>query len=413
MITDRLIVCIASSWDYDPTSKHQIMKILSSHNHVLWINYHGSRRPRISGVDFVDACAALRRVACGLRQATPSITQLTPMVIPGATRPPLARVHERLLIAQLRRGIQVVSRGQARPIQVWSFAPDVPYLMGAFGEECFVYYCVDEYTHFEGFDSKRIAAAENELIDGADVVITTSEPLLEAKRSRRADVVLVRHGVDYDHFARAWRSALPRPADLATIPGPLFGFFGLIHHWVDCALLAEVARRRPSYSFVLIGDCKSDVSELQALDNVHLLGRRPYEELPAYCAAFDAGMLLFARNAMTRSVNPVKMYEYLAAGLRIVSTPLPEAKRFEGPIIVADTAEAFAGACDRVLAEHSSCDANCISRLVEGETWASKVEYLSDIITAKTNPPLRYASAPSDDVFLSRSNKPELTPSTC
>jgi hypothetical protein len=147
---------------------------------------------------------------------------------------------------------------------------------------------------------------------------------------------------------------------------------------------------------------------LQGLDNVHLLGRRPYAELPAYCAAFDAGMLLFTRNAMTRSVNPVKMYEYLAAGLRVVSTPLPEAKRFEGPIIVAETAGSFAEACDRVIAEQNSYDHQCISRLVEGETWASKVEYLSDIITAKTNPPLRFASMPADDVFTSVNDQREL-----
>jgi glycosyltransferase involved in cell wall biosynthesis len=310
-----------------------------------------------------------------------------------------------LLAAQVRRGIQAINRRHAKPIQVWSFAPDVPYLVGAFGEECFVYYCVDEYTRFQGFDSKQIAAAEDELIDRADMVITTSEPLMEAKKARRPDVVLVRHGVDFDHFARAWRSTPPRPMDLANVPGPIFGFFGLIHHWVDLALLAEVARRRPCYSFVLIGDCKSDVSELQALENVYLLGRRPYEELPAYCAAFDAGMLLFTRNAMTRSVNPVKMYEYLAAGLRVISTPLPEARRFEGPIILTDTAEAFADACDQVLAERRSNDTMRISGLVQGETWASKVEYLSKIVKARTDPQLRVVSVPRDYVQSPRSDQ--------
>ncbi len=411
MIKGRLIVCIASSWDYDPTSKHQIMKILSTHNDILWINYHGSRRPRISSADLWDGCAALRRVARGLHRATSSIVQLTPLVIPGATNPLLWRLHQRLLIAQLRRGVRTMTNGQERPIQVWTFAPDVPYLVGALDEECFVYYCVDEYTQFDGFESKHITAAENELIDRADVVITTSGPLMDTKRARRPDAVLVRHGVDYDHFARSWRSLLPRPADLATIPRPIFGFFGLIHHWVDRALLADVARQRPLYSFVVIGDCKADVSELEALDNVFLLGRRPYEDLPTYCAAFDAGMLLFTRNAMTRSVNPVKMYEYLAAGLPVISTPLPEAKRYEGPIIMADTARSFAQACDRVLDGHNGYDRKTISGFVESETWASKVEYLSDVITARTNPPLRAMSKPRDEVLPPDRTVPEMVPS--
>ncbi|UCC28901.1 MAG: glycosyltransferase [Phycisphaerales bacterium] len=413
MIKGRLIVSIASSWDYDPTSKHHLMRILSRHNDVLWINYHGSRRPEINGRDLKGTCSALARVSHGIRRATSSIFQLTPLVLPGATNPLLQRLHQRMLIAQIRRGIRIVSGGREKPVQVWSFAPDVPYLVGPFDEECFIYYCVDEYTQFEGFDSRRIAAAENEMIDRADVVVTTSEPLLITKRARRHDTVLVRHGVDYDHFAAAWWSSLPRPADLAAIPRPIFGFFGLLHHWVDCALLAKVARLRPLYSFVLIGDCKVGVGELERLDNVFLLGRRPYEDLPAYCAAFDAGMLLFARNAMTRNVNPVKMYEYLAAGLPIVSTPLPEAERYEGPIIIADTAERFAQACDRVLATQHSGDREAISRLVENETWASKVEYLSDIIVARANRALPTVSKPRQDVVPTGRTEREIAAATC
>lgn len=409
MIKNRLIVSIASSWDYDPTSKHHIMKILSRHNDVLWINYHGSRRPEINGRDLKGTCSALARVTRGIRQATSSVFQLTPLVLPGATNPLLQRLHQRMLVAQIRRGIRTVTGGREKPVQVWSFAPDVPYLVGAFDEECFIYYCVDEYTQFEGFDSERIAAAENEMIDRADIVVTTSEPLLKTKRARRHDAVLVRHGVDYDHFAAAWWSSLPRPADLAAIPRPIFGFFGLIQHWVDCALLAKVACLRPLYSFVLIGDCKVDVGELERLDNVFLLGRRPYEDLPAYCAAFDAGMMLFVHNAMTRNVNPVKMYEYLAAGLPIVSTPLPEAERYEGPIILADTAERFAQACDQALATQHSRDREAISRLVENETWASKVEYLSDIIVARTNPAPRAVSKPRREVVPSVRTAHEMT----
>ena len=317
-----------------------------------------------------------------------------------------------MLIAQIRRGIRTVSGGRDKPVQVWSFAPDVPYLVGAFDEVCFIYYCVDEYTQFEGFDCRRIAAAESEMIDHADLVVTTSEPLLTTKGAQRRDTVLVRHGVDYDHFAAAWCSSLPRPVDLATIPRPIFGFFGLLHHWIDYALLAKVARLRPLYSFVLIGECKISAPELEGLDNVFLLGRRPYEDLPSYCAAFDAGMLLFARNAMTHNVNPVKMYEYLAAGLPIISTPLPEAERFEGPIIIADTAEQFAQACDQVLVTQESRDREAISRLVENETWVSKVEYLSDIIAARTDPAPSVVSKPRQDLVLTERTESEMATAT-
>lgn len=383
MIRGRLIVCIASSWDYDPTSKHQIMKVLSRRNDILWINYHGSRRPEMTRSDLRGACATLRRVARGMHRVAPSIVQLTPLVIPGATRPVLRRLHQRMVIAQIRRAIGAVQTGSHKPIQVWSFAPDVPYLVGALDEECFVYYCVDEYTRFEGFNADYIATMENELLERADVVLATSRPLQELKAIKRPDTVLVRHGVDFDHFATAWRSPPPMPTDLAKVPRPIIGFFGLIQHWVDLDLIAAVARMRPLYSFVLIGECKVDASRLRGLDNVLMLGRRAYETLPAYCAAFDAGMMPFALNAMTRHVNPVKMHEYLAAGLPVISTRLPEAEAFGGSVTVVDSAGEFAHACDRAVDAATHSARALISRAVEGHTWESKVEHLSDLIAAR------------------------------
>jgi glycosyltransferase involved in cell wall biosynthesis len=307
------------------------------------------------------------------------------MVIPGAASGLAERLHRRMLVAQIRRAIRAVDPRRRMPLQIWTFAPDVPYLQGKFDEECFLYYCVDEYTEFEGFDTSRIKASEDELIDRADIVITTSESLLDTKGARRPDALLVNHGVDFDHFARAWRVPPQPPDDLATIPRPIFGFFGLIHHWVDVALLAKVAEMRPYHSFVLIGDCCVDVGELQRQSNVFLLGRRPYEDLPAYCAAFDAGLLLFSRSAMTQNVNPIKMYEYLAAGLPVISTSIPEARRFEGPIALADTAEEFARACDRAVELESTGRREMISRVVESETWLSRVEYLSDAVMNHVN----------------------------
>lgn len=394
MIEGRIIVCLANSWDYDPTSKHQVMKVLSRCNDIVWVNYHGTRRLTMGKSDVAAACSALRRVACGVRRIGPSFVEVTPLVIPGAVGRPARYVHRRLLTAQIRRAIRSVAGTDHRPVQVWSFAPDVPYLVGQFDEECFLYYCVDEYSQFDGFNAGVITEAENGLIDGADVVVATSEQLFETKRARRPDVILMRHGVDHDHFARAWRQPPPRPVELAGIRSPVFGFFGLIHHWVDLALIAEVARLRPAYMFVLIGEAKVNVSELMGLPNVLLPGRRPYAALPAYCAAFDAGLLLFAQSAMTRNVNPIKMLEYLAAGLPIVSSPLPEAERYAGPIRIAGSAGGFARACDDVLADDYPGRREDISRLVERESWLSKVQCLSDVILERLGLPSRPVSMP-------------------
>jgi len=399
VIEGRIIVCLASAWDYDPTSKHQIMRILGRHNDVVWVNYHGTRRPSISGADFKAGCNVLRRFLQGVRRVNDRIVQVTPFVLPGAKRPWVRKIHQRMLVAQIRRAVRSVQRSGQKPVQVWSFAPDVPGLVGQFGEECFLYYCVDEHSQFKGVDERTVSAAEAALIDRADLVITTSEALYQSKRAMRADAVLVRHGVDYDRFARAWREPLPRPTDLPNAPGPILGFFGLIDFWIDCKLIAEVARLRPQYQFVLIGDCKVDVGELRKLPNVHFLGRRPNESLPAYCAAFDIGLLPFDTGPMTRNVNPIKMYEYLAAGLPVISTPMPEAERFSGPIQIVQSAEQFAQTCDDVLAADHDGRRRQISDVVRSESWLSKVELLSEIVTSRLNPDSMTKSRPIAEVL--------------
>ena len=383
MLEGRIIICLGSSWDYDPTSKHQIMKLLAERNDVIWVNYHGTRRPTVSKADLGASFATLRRVARGVQAVNSSMVQVTPLVIPGARGRVLEAVHERLLVGQIRRVLRQVDGGRNRPVQVWSFAPDVPFLAGRFDEECFVYYCVDEFSEFEGFDRARILSAERELLDRADVVIASSQTLWENKRLVRPDAHLVRHGVDFDHFARAWRQPLPRPSDLLDVPDPIFGFFGLVHYWIDCALLARVARLRPEYSFVLLGDVRVDVSELDALPNVHLLGRKPYQELPAYCRAFTAGMLLFTPSTMTANVNPIKMREYLAAGLQVISTPLPEAELYRGPIRIVSSADQFARACDEMRSGGHLGRREEIARRVQQESWAAVVERLSTIVKQK------------------------------
>jgi len=382
------------------------MKLLAQRNHIVWVNYHGTRRPVFSSADVKAGMGVLKRIVRGVQPVGPTFNQITPLVFPGVRNRLLQRLHEHLLFSQIRRAIKRTVGHTAQPIQIWAFAPDVPFLIGRFNEEAFVYYCVDDYTLFEGYDSKRIQASEDEMVRRADLVVTTSEALLQCKSRLRKDVKLVRHGVDYDRFASAWKQELPRPKELASVHGPIFGFFGLIQFWIDTALIELVAKLRPKYSFVFIGDCSIDVSHLSCLPNVHFLGRKKNHELPAYCRAFDAALMPFTQTAMTDSVNPIKMYEYLAAGLPIVSTPLPEAKRFSDVIELTASPEAFAKACDKVLADDYAGRREDISLMVKGESWVSKVETLSQLVLRKDDANQLPVSKAVTDVLGAESSAP-------
>lgn len=377
MISNRTIVCLASNWHYDPTSKHHVMQRLARSNHVVWVNYHGSRRPRATVADLGAAAAKIRQFVSGPVRVDRNLTVITPMVVPVPGSAVAAAVNRRLLVRQIRA---VLRRLPRRPVQLWSFAPDVDYLCGAFDEEAVVYYCVDEFGAFTGYDRAAIGAAEARLAARANLVITTSRALYDAKRPLNPRVELVPHGVDVAHFSRPAEPGTPLPAEIAGIPRPILGFWGLLQDWLDLPLLAAVARARPNWSIVLIGEPATDVSMLTGLPNVHLLGRKPYALLPDYARAFDVGLIPFRINELTRAVNPIKLREYLCAGLPVVSTPLPEVEAYGRWARVAATPETFVEACAAAMAGARSEEAAARRAAMQDESWDAKVEVISRLV---------------------------------
>jgi len=398
MIEGRTILCFASGYDAPPTSKHHVMHLLAERNVVLWVNYHASRTPSASGSDLAYAFRKLREVAGGLRRRRPNLYTLTPLVVPVPTSRLARRLNRALLVAQIRRALARVRRG---PLQVWSFTPDIAYLLDALPAEKVLYYCVDDFASFTGYDREQVRRDEADLCRRADLVVTTSRALLEAKRPLNPRTILVPHGVDYEHFSKAVTNNLPVPADMRDIPHPILGFFGLIRDWVDLDLLAEVARLRPQWHIVLIGDATVDLAPYRGIPNLHFLGPKPYADLPAYCKCFDVGLIPFKVNDLTRAVNPIKLREYLAAGLPVVSTPLPEVARGGLPALTAKTAHEFLNLIERVL-KSGSDTREARSRSVATETWPQKVaEVVAHLCAGNLHPckegsVLTLAKAPID-----------------
>ena len=396
MIQGRTILCFASGYDAPPTSKHHVMHLLAEHNTVLWVNYHASRAPTASSSDLLYMARKLWQIACGLVHPRKNLYVLTPLVVPLPASRAARRINRMLLIGQLRMALASIRRG---PLQIWSFTPDVSYALGRFGEERAVYYCVDDFAGFSGYDRRQVLADEADLCRRADLVVTTSLALRQAKSPLNPNTILVPHGVDYEHFRHALQADLAEPSDLVGIPHPRLGFFGLIRDWVDLDLLAKVARRRGDWHFVLIGDSTVDLGAYRGLPNMHFLGRKPYAQLPAYCKGFDVGLIPFVVNKLTQSVNPIKLREYLAAGLPVVSSPMPEVLACPQKIDIAATVDEFVAKVDAILAhtprqvDQSDRVRRLRSQSVADETWDAKVRR---IIKALENlggslPPSHYA----------------------
>ncbi|MFP4104508.1 MAG: glycosyltransferase [Phycisphaerae bacterium] len=389
MIEGKTILCFASNYDAPPTSKHHVMHLLAERNEVLWVNYHASRKPSANGSDLLHIAGKLRQVAAGLRQVRRGLTVLTPLVVPLPSSSAAVRANRMLLTTSIRAALSHLRNG---PLQVWSFTPDISYMLGTFGEDKVIYYCVDDFSSFSGYDTAQVLRDEENLCRRSDLVITTSQPLQKAKSRWNPNTILVPHGVDHRHFRGASLTPRTLPDDLARIPSPRLGFFGLLRDWVDLDLLADVARKRPDWQFVMIGDADSvvDISQYRPVENLNFLGRRAYHELPAYCAGFDVGLVPFRLNRLTEAVNPIKLREYLAAGLPVVSSPMPEVRRYADLVRFASTSEEFIPAVEAALQTSIEQRRHYVQRMTS-ETWESKLTMIHSALhpcpKAEPDPP--------------------------
>jgi glycosyltransferase involved in cell wall biosynthesis len=181
------------------------------------------------------------------------------------------------------------------------------------------------------------------------------------------------HGVDYEHFS--CEKIEPTPIErLETIKKPIVGFFGTMDTWVDISAIAYLAKRFPQCSFVVIGHAVVPLTHLDGLDNVHLLGRIPYSELPQYARYFDVGLIPFVMNDLTKAVNPLKLMEYFAIGIPVISTRLPDIVDVPGPLYFADSHEEFGNHLDALL--HSDLSELCrqAQEVARQNSWSARAE---------------------------------------
>jgi glycosyltransferase involved in cell wall biosynthesis len=375
------MLCFSHDWTGDPLSKTHLMRLLARDNRILWVNSIGYRAPSLGNKrDLGRVVQKLKAVAEPVREVEKNLFVFSPLSIPAFSNPLLRALNARSLRWQVRRAMRKLKF--RHPIS-WVFNPAAGVLAGKLHEEKIIYYCVDEYTAFKGVDTSALLAIERSLIDRADLVIVSAEKLLHTKRSSHAPTLLIRHGVDYDHFASTLRDETKIPDEIARLPKPIIGYFGLIaDDWVDIPLLVHVARSFPTASLVMLGKVTMDVSALTREPNIHLLGRKPYADLPAYSKGFDVALIPFPVNEVTLNANPLKAREYLASGLPVISTAIPEVEVL-GSCLIGHTPDEFVSRIREALVNPGPNRAR--SRLMQSESWAARVEeireHMADLAT--------------------------------
>jgi UDP-galactopyranose mutase len=273
------------------------------------------------------------------------VTVATPL-LPAGMDERSAIGAQRVLLDRLLRAEDI-----SNPI-MWYYTPQaMPFSSHLTTCHPVIYDCMDELSAFLGAD-RSLPARERALLDRADLVFTGGFSLYEVKRHQHADVHPFPSGVDLAHFRPA-RGGLAEPPDQSSIPHPRIGFYGVIDERLDISLLAQLATLRPDWQIVLVGPvAKVDPETLPKAPNIHYLGGKKYEELPAYLAGWDVALMPFARNDATRFISPTKTPEYLAGGKPVVSTPITDVVRHYGrvkAVRIADSAPSFVEAIEDSL----------------------------------------------------------------
>jgi UDP-galactopyranose mutase len=283
---------------------------------------------------------------------------------------------------------------------LWYYTPKAMAFTQQLEPVAVVYDCMSELATTGHAPYLRLLEAE--LLRRADVVFTDGPTLHQTKRELHSNVHFLPSGTDAPHFMRA-RANGDEPFDQTTIPEPRLGFFGTIDERIDLELVAAVADTRPSWQIVMVGPAKLHPAVLPARPNIHWLGAKKYEELPAYLAGWDVGLLPFARNAWTRFANPTQTLEYLAGGKLVVSTALRDVVRSYGElglVRIADGPGDFVAAVEACLREGPATRAERLRRidaLLTQASWervyARLQEILQSIIEARYAAQVRRRSA--------------------
>ncbi len=236
---------------------------------------------------------------------------------------------------------------------LWYYSPmEASWSLDYFENSGIIYDCMDELSQFKGAPPQLIEQ-EKRLINRADIIFTGGHELWLKKSKQHPNVHFFGCGVEVDHFGKASLEETSIPEDMSNLAKPVIGWFGVVDERVDYRLLAEMAEKRPDWSFVMVGPVvKVDPADLPQAHNLHWLGGRDYKELPNYCKAFDVCMMAFALNEATEFINPTKALEYLATGKPVISTPVADVvKQYQDTVYIEKDSDGFITRIEHILSQ--------------------------------------------------------------
>ncbi|GIP44130.1 glycosyl transferase [Paenibacillus sp. J45TS6] len=386
---NEFIIISTADWD-NPfwTNKQHIAKRLADRGYkVLYLNSMGLRAPSGNSKDLKRILRRFKLMFKGLQQRHDNLWVWSPIVIPYQKSSFVRKLN--FLISKYFIKHYVKKLNFTNYI-LWTYNPISQPLLNK-GEVTSVYHCVDEVSVQPGMPEEVIREQELLLVKNVDIVFATSQSLYEKRKSINTATYYSANVADFDHFSQARTKKYEIPMELKKLQGPIIGFIGAISGYkLDYQLIYEIAQSNPDKNFVFIGqvgegDPKTNVSLIQQLKNVYLIGPKPYEELPRYLRHFDVCLLPNNLNEYTKNMFPMKFFEYLAAGKPVVMTPLHALQEYYHLCYVAKNPKEFSESINDALNEKNGQNFNELvnSRISEAQLhdWESRIDNMLDKVS--------------------------------
>jgi len=285
------------------------------------------------------------------------------------------RVNQYFVKKRLKK--QISDLGLQNPILLVGSAHILP-ILDEFNASKIIYHCSDDYTLVPSFP-QTFKAIEEALIKKCDLVVTTADELMKAKKHLNFNIVSIPNGVDINHFAQTQNENIIIAKDIDKLSNPVIGYIGTIFRWIDQDWIEYTANENKDFNFVFIGPITTDISKLSNLSNIHFLGPKPYSDLPSYLKGFSVATIPFVIDGVTLKASPIKFYEYLASGIPIVSTKIPDLQRFNKFVSLVDNKEDFSSEINKALADNNKAK-KIRMEIAKDYSWESRFNQLDNYI---------------------------------
>lgn len=387
-VTPGYVCFSAQDWWYHNRahSDFQLMRHIAQHRRVLVVNSIGMRMP-LPGRSTHTARRVIRKlrsVAMLVRRPIPDLPGfyvMSPLPLPFYSIPWLRRLNAVIVRAQVR--MVCLALGLRAPVIITTL-PTAWDVVRPMVRRALVFNRSDRHSEFPESDRATIESMERNLLNTADHILYVSRSLLAEEQALTGErAYFLDHGVDTEHFRP--RGATELPTDLTTISEPRVGFFGALDDYlVDFDLLEHVAAELSDISLVLIGDATHPMERFDKYPNVHWLGYRPYEQIPAYGSGFTVAIMPWLDNQWIRHSNPIKLKEYLALGLPVVSTGFAEVAHYTDRVRTAVTPADFVTAIRATLEDGGLRTPEERRASVLGASWQARADTVIGLVEGRT-----------------------------